>query len=309
MKSESLWPIEREYYELAGQQVVHLIEQLSKRRWRQNELPLWTITCRLKEDPSIKEKIERKKKVATDYSAWDLKDRMGVRCIVDELQSAIGLRDFFRSNKVFREVAVDYEEFVDKPRADGYRGIHMILEIPVTIRRRQKIPVELQIRTNLQHQWSELSHSEFYKRVNDIPPSLLMRMRILSEVLYCAEIESWELKRARVLDDCMNQISHLLRADVLERLGQQHDSATGQDVGRQAIRLLDFERQVRRALISDGTDKDMALDALLEIGKGLKRLKALRDGIMAIEKRVQLCIAAVPKEWRRGLRKKRTRHA
>jgi ppGpp synthetase/RelA/SpoT-type nucleotidyltranferase len=218
----------------------------------------WVLTSRVKAAASIAAKLERKRRQGkAGYGAADLTDVVGVRVVVEGRACAGQVAAFMRAMFPVREP--DCEDFLDTPRGDGYRGIHLILDVVPDAATRTPIPVELQVRTILQHQWSVLSHSEFYKQVAEIPQSMLLRMRALSEILNCAEIESDQLRRSRISDECSRTLRDLL-ADTMERLSQRPDHA--EQLGSLGLHLLEFDRKLRRTLVSTGDRERRAFGAL-----------------------------------------------
>ncbi|HEX3480578.1 MAG TPA: RelA/SpoT domain-containing protein [Kofleriaceae bacterium] len=218
----------------------------------------WVITSRVKTAASIAAKLERKRRQGkAGYDTADLTDVVGVRVVVEGRACAAQVATFMRAMFPTREA--DCEDFLDTPRGDGYRGIHLILDVVPDAATRAPIPVELQIRTILQHQWSVLSHSEFYKQVAEIPQSMLLRMRALSEILNCAEIESDQLRRSRISDECSRTLRDLL-VDTVERLSQRPDHA--EQLGNLGLHLLEFDRKLRRTLVSTGDRERRAFGAL-----------------------------------------------
>lgn len=191
------------------------------------------------------------------YGLADITDLVGVRVVVEGRACAAHMSSIVRQMFTVREA--DCEDFLDTPRTDGYRGIHLILDIESDAANRTAIPVELQVRTILQHQWSVLSHSEFYKQVAEIPQSMLLRMRSLGEILHCAEIESDQLRRGRIADECARILRDLL-AGTIERLALAPDGAAA--LGQFGLHLLEFDRKLRRTLVSTGDRERRAFDAL-----------------------------------------------
>jgi ppGpp synthetase/RelA/SpoT-type nucleotidyltranferase len=259
----TLLPHDIKYYELAGEQVAGVLRAISDKRVALGSASYW-VTSRVKADKSIRDKLRRKQAIRPSYTIEHMTDLVGVRVIVESIAAAKLLSQFIRRHHTFVIREADCEEYIELPRADGYRGVHLILEREVRIGHCVVIPVELQIRTILQHQWSELSHSEFYKSVREIPPNLLVRMRALSESLHCADIESDNLKRERVLDECQRSLLEHLRANVLERFGVGScDDLNETEVnGRIAIGMLEFDKQLRLALVADGSAQLVAIKAM-----------------------------------------------
>jgi len=265
----------------AGQIVVQTLRTIAARQRSTHGVVPWTIETRVKEWQSIEAKIERKKKVDPIYAFERITDLVGVRVVVESAGSARALAHYLRCHAVFEIVDGRSEDFSTTPRQDGYRGIHLMLLVEGRLPPKLKYSVELQIRTILQHQWSILSYSEFYKKLSEIPPSLLARMRALSDILNCAEIESEELRCTRVLDECSVELREQLSTSVLERL----DSAgiDPQVIGKAALKLLELERQVRRALVSDGDSRRRAYEAICELIKD----PLLVDGNQGLAKSVE----------------------
>jgi ppGpp synthetase/RelA/SpoT-type nucleotidyltranferase len=253
--------IERPPYHDAGNRVCRELEALEGRRRAYFggyvDAP-WTITMRVKDDASISAKLQRKREQGrASYDLANLTDIVGVRAIVESRACAIHLAAIARRVFVAREA--DCEDFIDTPRADGYRGLHLILNVDPGAPTPGTIPVELQIRTILQHQWSVLSHSEFYKKVAEIPQSMLLRMRALSEILNCAEIESDQLRRGRIADESSRTLRDLLVGTV-EQLAKRPPDAGA--IGRLGLHLLEFDRKLRRTLVSSGDRELRAFGAL-----------------------------------------------
>jgi ppGpp synthetase/RelA/SpoT-type nucleotidyltranferase len=258
------WKALQGFYEAAGQTLQTWLEAVERERQRLPGTPKWHIESRLKSWGSIEHKLARKRRERPGYSIGDMTDLYGVRVIVESSACGRSLGALVKAHDGF--ALKEEEDFMTVRRADGYRGLHMILGVApgLPARRGQHAParvfIELQIRTILQHQWSVLSHSEFYKQLSEIPPGLLARMRGLSEILECAEIESEQLRRGRALDECSTRLRRRLRGKVIERLALEETDA--RETGLQALYLLELEQLVRRTLVSDGDEQRRALDAL-----------------------------------------------
>ncbi|MCC7018453.1 MAG: hypothetical protein IT332_01775 [Ardenticatenales bacterium] len=290
---------QRPYYNAAMEQVMATIRHISDERARVYGLSPWTLSSRLKDANSIVEKIGRKRSIREDYSLDNITDIAGVRVIVESDRTARSLESFIRSRNVFSVNSEASESFLDAPRSDGYRGIHLILLVDVRLASAKSVPVEVQIRTMLHHQWSELSHSEFYKSVEDIPGSLLLRMRSLSEALHLAEIESAQLRRSRILDECQLLIWDELRERVLETLSAaSSDSSTTRAVGQLGILLLNTDRQLRRILVSDGEAQRLAFRTFIELADRISELcEASNDAIDYIVRRLTIYVQGIPDDW------------
>ena len=66
---------------------------------------------------------------------------------------------------------IKIKDYIKKPKPNGYRSYHMIVEIPVFFSKgKTPMRVELQIRTNGMDFWATLEHQLRYKKgIEDLP--------------------------------------------------------------------------------------------------------------------------------------------
>lgn len=109
-----------------------------------------TVAQRLKRFPSIVLKLQR-------FEAMELarmQDIGGLRAILGTMGKVRRIERAYRESK-FQHDLVSSKDYITKPKADGYRGIHLIYRY-----RNPKVPnyngllLELQLRTRLQHAWA-----------------------------------------------------------------------------------------------------------------------------------------------------------
>jgi putative GTP pyrophosphokinase len=140
---------------------------------REGYCPIEAVSSRIKTHDSIVAKAQR---VCCPLTADDIRtnilDIAGVRItccrVSDTYRIAARLSDL-------PDVTVtEVEDYIAKPKPNGYKSLHMIVEIPVRLSNRvQQVPVEVQIRTIAQNLWATCEHtvSSLYPR--DIPDRLL----------------------------------------------------------------------------------------------------------------------------------------
>jgi putative GTP pyrophosphokinase len=282
-------------YVTAGTTVVMWLRGVEQQREKVAGVPQWHVESRFKERESIERKIARKRECLPHYSLSDMNDLMGVRVIVESVSCARSLAKLLKHYQPF-EIG-GKECFTDTPRADGYRGIHFVLRVPNRLPppsghdQLLEVSVELQIRSILQHQWSVLSHSDFYKQISEIPLALLARMRSLSEILHSAEVESDQLRRGRVLDECSNLIRLRLRGRVLEQLVSE--GVNPREIGEKALHLLEFDQQLRRTLVSEGEEQRRGFEALESLARNSEDPSSdvlLREDLRQILRRVRAVV-------------------
>lgn len=128
-----------------------------------DESPISSIKSRRKKDGSILDKLIRQENPITLESIEEnLNDVAGVRVVcsfVDDIYSVA--RMLARQDDV---TVVMIKDYIKKPKANGYRSYHMIVEIPVFFSNEKKpMRVEIQIRTVAMNFWASLEHQIKYK--------------------------------------------------------------------------------------------------------------------------------------------------
>ncbi|XVG95450.1 GTP pyrophosphokinase family protein [Eubacteriales bacterium KG127] len=169
----------KEYYALKGNKDYEILmmrydsairEIVTKLEILNNELslisdesPISSIKSRRKKDGSILDKLVRQENPITLESIEEnLNDVAGVRVIcsfVDDIYSVA--RMLARQDDV---TVIMIKDYIKKPKANGYRSYHMIVEIPVFFSNEKKpMRVEIQIRTVAMNFWASLEHQIKYK--------------------------------------------------------------------------------------------------------------------------------------------------
>lgn len=96
------------------------------------------------------------------------------------------------------------EDYIKSPKPRGYRSyhIHVGVDVPVGGKKRT-IDCELQIRSAIQHAWSNFSHDDFYKG-GEIPPVFVEQMGEMSNLLASVDQMAANLIR-RLAEESNNQ--------------------------------------------------------------------------------------------------------
>lgn len=108
------------------------------------------VAQRLKRLPSIVSKLERLPRIRLSR----MQDIGGCRAIVTSADDAFTLAADLGASRMRHEL-VRYQNYIDNPRASGYRGLHLIYAYNSdrTVDW-QGLQTEIQIRSQLQHQWA-----------------------------------------------------------------------------------------------------------------------------------------------------------
>ena len=137
---------------------------------------------RLKSEKSMQAKLEARGLPLTPYSALcEVRDAIGFRVVcrfIDDIYKNIS-----RIKNLPGITVVKEKDYILDVKSNGYRSYHMIIEIPVFFSdRKEKMRVEVQIRTMAMDFWASLDHQMKYKK--DLDDS----GEISEELKECAEI-------------------------------------------------------------------------------------------------------------------------
>ena len=179
----------REYQELMMRYNCALLEVKTKIDVLNNQLslendrnPFESISCRIKTPKSILEKLYRKNLPLTVESIEkNLNDVAGIRVICSFRDDIYTLSERLCSQDDIK--VIEIKDYIKNPKPNGYRSLHIILEIPIFLLEEKKnMRVEVQFRTIAMDFWASLEHKVKYKK--DIGEDA---EKISAELKLCAE--------------------------------------------------------------------------------------------------------------------------
>ncbi len=126
--------------------------------------PFESISCRIKKVPSILEKLSRKGlEPSVESIEKNLNDVAGIRVICSFPDDIYVLADRLCSQDDVR--LVERKDYIENPKDNGYRSLHLIVEIPIFLMDEKKyMRVEVQFRTIAMDFWASLEHKLKYKK-------------------------------------------------------------------------------------------------------------------------------------------------
>ena len=144
--------------------------------------PIESIQSRIKRPYSIAQKLRRKGlPVTVEAVSQQLNDVAGVRVICPFLNDIYEIARMLLQQDDIRLVAA--KDYIRQPKPNGYRSLHLIVEVPVFFSTQKKlVRVEIQIRTVAMDFWASLEHRLHYKRSS---PEVAA---IAGELTACADI-------------------------------------------------------------------------------------------------------------------------
>lgn len=149
---------------------------------RADRNPIQTIKSRVKKPISIIEKLQRRGyEVTVENMKEHLTDIAGVRVICSFVEDIYKLAELLLKQDDINLVEV--KDYIKNPKPNGYRSLHLILEIPIFLSQEKKyMRVEVQFRTIAMDFWASLEHQLKYKKKIDNPE------KIANELKYCADV-------------------------------------------------------------------------------------------------------------------------
>ena len=147
--------------------------------------PIETIKTRLKSTESIIKKLVRRNfPLTVDSIEANLNDIAGVRVVCSFLEDIYLLADCLLQQDDVKLIQV--KDYIKNPKPNGYRSLHLIIEIPIFLKDEKDMRVEVQLRTIAMDFWASLDHKLSYKK--DIPEEEAKLLR--QELLECAQISA-----------------------------------------------------------------------------------------------------------------------
>ena len=134
--------------------------------------PIEHVKDRLKSPESIAAKLHRQHyELTADAAKKHLTDIAGIRCICSYTKDITFIAKVLKSQPDLR--VISEKDYVTNPKSSGYRSYHLILEVPIYLAdNEQRLPVEVQIRTQAMDFWATLEHKARYKYQDKMPEHL-----------------------------------------------------------------------------------------------------------------------------------------
>ncbi|MBS1905065.1 MAG: GTP pyrophosphokinase family protein [Actinobacteria bacterium] len=157
--------------------------------------PIEHVKSRVKSPDSIVEKVARRG-IEPDFDTIraNITDIAGVRVTCSFVADVYRLFDLLAAqDDITVRIVKDY---IAHPKANGYRSLHAILEVPVFLSSGPlMVPVEVQFRTIAMDFWASLEHKIHYKFQGQVPAHLVDSLTAAADA-------------ASELDERMEQLHH-----------------------------------------------------------------------------------------------------
>ena len=151
---------------------------------RNSRNPIEFIESRIKRPLSIVDKLKRYgEPVNVESIERSLNDVAGIRVICPFIDDIYSVAEMLLSQDDI--TLIKKKDYIENPKPNGYRSLHLILEVPVFFSNQKKpMRVEVQIRTIAMDFWSSVDHQLKYK--HDVPNA----DELSAQLKECADIIS-----------------------------------------------------------------------------------------------------------------------
>lgn len=157
--------------------------------------PIEYIKSRVKKPKSIMNKLYRKNLELSFTSARkNLNDIAGIRVTCSFVSDIYEIADMLKNQEDI--TLIEENDYIKNPKANGYRSLHMVLEIPVFFSDHiERVRVEVQIRTIAMDFWASLEHKLHYKKGEKVPTYIKEELKQCAEVIAETDKKMQEIQR------------------------------------------------------------------------------------------------------------------
>ena len=142
--------------------------------------PAEHLISRIKSADSMREKLKKRGLPETPEAAFnELSDTVGIRVVTHFVGDVYAVLDEMKRADCWKVVKI--KDYIAAPKPNGYRSLHVIVQIPFESETVSSIRAEIQLRTIAMDCWASLEHRMRYKK--DIQNTALIE----AELLRCAE--------------------------------------------------------------------------------------------------------------------------
>lgn len=127
--------------------------QMNLRQISQRYSKNFLVAQRLKRSESIINKL----RILPKMPLSNMQDIAGCRVVVSTMKEVNSIVEHFHSRSRMQHERVKTTNYIEQPKPSGYRSVHVIYKYKSNNKRTEQyngIPVEMQIRTTIQHSWA-----------------------------------------------------------------------------------------------------------------------------------------------------------
>ena len=151
--------------------------------------PIDSIKSRIKTPRSIIGKLKRRGyPISLQSMMENLNDIGGIRVICPFIEDIYTVADMLMRQDDL--TLVEKKDYIKNPKPNGYRSLHLILEVPIFLSEATKpVRIELQLRTIAMDFWASLEHQLRYKSDVEVPPQISDDLKACADVIAATDEE------------------------------------------------------------------------------------------------------------------------
>lgn len=156
--------------------------------------PFESIKSRIKEPLSIINKMKRKGlELSVESMEQNLFDIAGIRVICSFCDDIYTIAELLtRQDDI---ILVETKDYIKNPKPNGYRSLHLILDIPIFLSSGKKhMKVEVQFRTIAMDFWASLEHKLKYKKDIDHSEEIAAELKECADVIASMDCRMQEIR-------------------------------------------------------------------------------------------------------------------
>lgn len=171
---------------------IRVLNEEFKTNYQRN--PIESIKSRIKTPVAIVEKLKRRNlEVSLESIEKNLTDVAGIRVICSFPEDIYNVAKLIEGQDDIR--IVQKKDYIQNPKPNGYRSLHLILEVPVFLAEGKKLmKVEVQFRTIAMDFWASLEHKLAYKHDIENQEAISKELKNCAETISSVDYRMQEIR-------------------------------------------------------------------------------------------------------------------
>ena len=183
-------------YECAIKEVKTKLEILdSEFKVNSERNPIEYMQSRVKSPESIVNKLIKKgEKINSTSIKENLNDIAGIRVVCSFIEDIYHIAEMLKKQNDI--TLVKEKDYIKNPKPNGYRSLHLVLEIPVFFSKNvEQVRVEVQIRTIAMDFWASLEHKLYYKSIGNSQKEIAKELKECADIISSTDMRMQEIQK------------------------------------------------------------------------------------------------------------------
>lgn len=165
--------------------------------------PIEFVKSRIKKPASLLEKLCRRGfEISNESIRGNINDVAGVRVVCSFIDDIYQMADMLMHQDDIKLVQI--KDYIKNPKPNGYRSLHMIVEVPVFFsNKKEYVRCEIQIRTIAMDLWASLEHKMKYKKTVNSTEQILEKLKAAADKIHEVDTEMLTIR------NCINEVEDI----------------------------------------------------------------------------------------------------